>query len=203
MSEEAIEEEVTMTDQEIHAELKELGVKVHHKTGSDKLRETLAAVKAGTYEAPVAKAKTPEAPAAPVVPVGPSLLAQKAAADSQRLTKTQKAMALVRIIVVPNDPHLASHTGMIFTVGSSSVNNGRMVKKFVPFNNEEGWHVPQIIVTQIQNAQMQKFRTVKMPNGEKAPQAYIAKKFNVQILDPLNQEEMDTLAAAQSSRGDA
>jgi hypothetical protein len=49
-------------------------------------------------------------------------------------------------------------TGMehIFCAGSSSVNNGKMVKKFVPFGNEEGWHVPQIIYDQIKYAEMRK-----------------------------------------------
>ena len=52
-------------------------------------------------------------------------------------------MKLVRIVVTPNDPLMSSYPGLIFTVGASGLNNGKMVKKYVPFNNEEGWHVPQ------------------------------------------------------------
>ena len=48
---------------------------------------------------------------------------------------------------------------------------------------------------------MQKFRQVTMPDGNKSMQAYIAKKFNVQVLDPLTQGEMDALAASQQAKG--
>ena len=108
-----------------------------------------------------------------------------------------------RIVVSPNDPLMSSYNGLIFTVGSSAVNGGRMIKKYVPFNNDDGWHVPQIIIDQIENAQMQKFKQVTMPNGDKTLQAYITKKFNVQILPPLTQPEVEILAAAQASKGAA
>ena len=52
-------------------------------------------------------------------------------------------MKLTRVVVVPNDSTMANYPGLIFTVGSSGINNGQMIKKFVPFNNEEGWHVPR------------------------------------------------------------
>jgi len=76
-----------------------------------------------------------------------------------------------------------------------------MVKKFVPFNNEEGWHVPQIILNQIENGQMQKFRTVTRANGEKVLEPYLTKKFNVRILDPLTPEELKEVAAANKVAG--
>jgi len=72
-------------------------------------------------------------------------------------------------------------------------------KKYVPFNNEEGWHVPNIILQQIEHAEMQKFKTVTMPNGEKQLEPYITKKFNVRVLDPLTPEDMDKLAASQAA----
>ena len=50
---------------------------------------------------------------------------------------------------------------------------------------------------------MQKFRSVKAPNGETILQPYNAKKYNVQVLPDLTQKEIDKLAAAQASRGDA
>ena len=108
-------------------------------------------------------------------------------------------MKLVRIVVTPNDPLMSSYPGLIFTVGASGLNGGKMIKKYVPFNNEEGWHVPQIILNQIEHAEMQKFKTVTTPNGEKVLEPYITKKFNVRILDPLTKEELERLAAAQAA----
>jgi hypothetical protein len=76
-----------------------------------------------------------------------------------------------------------------------------MIKKFVPFNNEEGWHVPTIILRQIENAEMQKFKTVTRTDGEKVLEPYVTKKFNVRILDPLTKEELEQLAARQGAAG--
>ena len=109
-------------------------------------------------------------------------------------------MLLTRVVVSPNDPNMSSTPGLIFTVGSSSVNSGRMIKKFVPFNNEQGWHVPQIILDQIEGAQMQKFKEVTMPDGRKQVQPYLAKKFNVQILPPLDKGQMQKLADSQRAK---
>ena len=183
-----------MTVEDIRTELKDWGVSVHHKTGIDNLISTLTKVRAGTYEASAKKEVV-------TVPNVPSAAATAAMLKATTQTKTQKAMTLQRIIVTPNDPLLSAQEGMIFTVGSSSVNNGRMVKKYVPFNNEEGWHVPQIIINQIKNAEMQKSKSVKTPNGEMVNQPFISKRFNVQILDPLTREEMTALAASQQAKG--
>ena len=105
--------------------------------------------------------------------------------------------------MTPNDPEISGHAGQIFTVVVSAVNGGKAIKKYVPFNNEEGWHVPNVLVNQIANAEMQKFKSVKLPNGDTVLQPYQTKKYNVQVLADLTQKEIDRLAAAQASRGDA
>ena len=189
-----------LSDTQIRQELQDNGVTLHHKTGSGKLADTLVKVRAGTYTAPEPAA--PKAPATPVVKnTGPTEAAVAAMRKATTETKEQRAMKLIRVIVTANDPLMSQHQGLIFTVGSSAVNNGRMIKKYVPFNNQEGWHVPKIIYDQMEAAEMQKFRQVTMPDGNKTMQSYIAKKFNVQVLDPLTQGEMDALAASQQAKG--
>jgi hypothetical protein len=182
-----------LTDVELQEELKSRGIVLHHKTGTDKLREALATALIDKNE---------EIPN-DVPSFDDSVKRLTVEEHEKKLTKEQRAMRLVRIVVTPNDNLMSTYPGLIFTVGSSSIRKGRMIKKYVPFNNEDGWHVPQVICDQIENAEMQKFKSVKMPNGEKQLQAYISKKFNVQILDPLTEHELKSLAAAQLSRGDA
>ncbi len=201
-----------MDEESIRIELDSFGIILHHKTGVAKLKETLMAARNGTYVAPAPIVAPPAPPAPPAPLVSPAAAKDTVSvADTvkvisgaeldEKLTKTQRAMRLVRVVVTPNDPLMSTYPGLIFTVGSSSVNNGRMIKKFVPFNNDLGWHIPQIILDQIESAQMQKFRTATNPKGEKYLTSYVTKKFNVQILPPLNQTEMAALAAAQASRG--
>lgn len=180
-------EEMSLED--VKTELESHGVKLHHKTGEAKYRETLEAVLSGTYNAtPVEKTVEVQQPKAEKV---------------EELTREQKAMRLVRVIVSPNDPVRSGFPGHIFTVCSSKLNRGRAIKKYVPFNNEEGWHIPHIIYEQIKSAQMQKFKPVKMANGETTMQPYLTRMYNVEVLPPLNQHELDALASAQKARGDA
>ena len=185
----------SMTDDEIKQELADNGVTLHHKTGTKKLASTLADVRSKEYKEDTKKSDL----------TGPSEAARAAKAKHMyaidNLTPTQQAMKLVRVIVTPNDPLMINYPGLIFTVGVSGINNGEMIKKFVPFNNEEGWHVPTIILRQIEHAEMQKFKTITRPDGEKVLEPYLTKKFNVRELPPLTKEELEKLAARQGAAG--
>ena len=183
----------SMTDDEIRQELADNGVTLHHKTGTKKLASTLAQVRTKEYKEDPKKSDL----------TGPSEAAKAAKAKHLAAMQTPEklAMKLTRVVVTPNDPAMVNYPGLIFSVGATGLNNGRMVKKFVPFNNEEGWHVQQILLNQIENGQMQKFKTVVRPNGEKVLEPYLTKKFNVRILDPLTPEELKEVAAANKVAG--
>ena len=183
----------SMTDDEMRQELTDNGVTLHHKTGTKKLASTLADVRTKEYKEDPKKSDL----------TGPSEAAKAAKAKPLAAMQTPEklAMKLTRVVVTPNDPTMVNYPGLIFSVGASGLNNGRMVKKFVPFNNEEGWHVPQIILNQIENGQMQKFKTVTRANGEKVLEPYLTKKFNVRILDPLTPEELKQVAATNKLAG--
>jgi hypothetical protein len=190
----------SMTDDEIRQELADNGVTLHHKTGTKKLASTLAKVRTDEYKEDPKKSDVPLGS-----PPGSTEASRAAKAKHMyaidNLTPTQQAMKLVRVVVTPNDPTMVNYPGLIFSVGASGLNDGRMIKKFVPFNNEEGWHVPQIILNQIEYGQMQKFKTVTRANGEKVLEPYLTKKFNVRILDPLTPEELKEVAAANKLAG--
>ena len=188
-----------MTNDELRKELADNGVTLHHKTGTKKLASTLAKVRTDEYK---------EDPNSAISSKKDSLSesteasrAAKAKHLAAMQTPEKLAMKLIRVVVTPNDPAMVNYPGLIFTVGATGLNNGRMVKKFVPFNNEEGWHVPQIILNQIEYGQMQKFKTVTRANGEKVLEPYLTKKFNVRILDPLTPEELKQVAAANKVAG--
>jgi hypothetical protein len=196
----------SMTDEEIRQELTENGVTLHHKTGSKKLASTLADVRTKEYKEDPKDSElqvtgnvkhrslpgsTPESRAAK----------EKHIASINTMTAEQAAMKLVRVVVTPNDPLMVNYPGLIFTVGMSGINNGRMIKKFVPFSNEDGWHIPTIILRQVESAEMQKFKTITRPDGEKVLEPYLTKKFNVQILPDLTNAELKRLADQQAAAG--
>ena len=179
-----------MDIEDVKAELTGRGIKMHHRTNSIKLRKTLQDdVDKNDAKVPVEVKSSP---------VKPAKVKKKSG-----MTLEEKCLHLKRIIVTPNDPELSGHAGLVFTVLVSSVNNGKAIKKYVPFNNEEGWHVPNIIYNQIVNAEMQKFKPIKTANGDTILQPYQSKKYNVQVLPDLTQKEVDKLAASQTARGNA
>jgi len=192
----------SMTNEEIKQELKDNGVVVHHKTGTEKLASTLAKVRTKEHKEDI-KESTSDFPSGSLPGASDAARAARAKhiAARDNLTKEQQAMILTRVVVTPNDPLMVNHPGLIFTVGMSGINNGEMIKKFVPFNNEEGWHVPNIILRQIEHAEMQKFKTVTNAKGEKVLEPYVTKKFNVRELPPLTKVELEQLAASQQAAG--
>lgn len=107
----------------------------------------------------------------------------------------KEASSLVRIRVTCMNPAKAEWEGEMFTCGNSVVGT---YTKYVPFNNEEGWHVPNIILQMMQDRQCQIFVTVKDSRGNQKKQGKLIKEFAIEILDPLTQEELGELARRQA-----
>jgi hypothetical protein len=112
--------------------------------------------------------------------------------------RNNDAMKLIRVIVRPNDPLKLESGGEIFTYGSNVINNGKAVKKYVPFNNEEGWHIPNIIYQNIIATECQIFKKVTR-NGQDTMEAIKIKAYNVEVLPALTQAEIDKIAIKQKA----
>lgn len=114
--------------------------------------------------------------------------------SNNRLRK--EAQKLVRVVVTCMNPDKREWHGEVFTVGNAVIGT---IKKFVPFNNEEGYHVPQAILTQIQNRKYQHFVKKPIPGTRQTKLIpTMSREFNVQILPPLNKKELDELARKQA-----
>lgn len=119
-------------------------------------------------------------------------------AEFSRLTlrrRRKNAGSLVRVRVVCMNPNKKDWEGEIFSVGSAKLGT---FKKFVPFNAEDGWHIPQIMLDMIKERKCSVFHTVKGPKGEKMRKAKLVPEFSVEILPPLTKEELKDLAQKQA-----
>jgi hypothetical protein len=85
--------------------------------------------------------------------------------------------------------------GQIFAVGNSNIGT---FKRYVPFENEEGWHVEQIILDEIRAAQYQAFYTDKSKGGVAIRRGKLQKEFVVEVLPPLTEQERHDLAQRQA-----
>ena len=155
-----------------------LGVKYHPSISLEKLREKVNAAVVGTKE---------EAEEVPVEVVETE--------NQKRIRLRNDAAKLIRIRVTNMNPNKKEWEGEIITAGNSAVGT---FKKYIPFNSDEGWHVPYIIYQQLVERQCQIFVTVTDSRGNKHRKGKLIKEFAIEVLPPLTQEELDELARRQA-----
>ena len=156
-----------------------LGLSYHPSIGVEKLREKLLA------------ALEPEETKAEGTGIG-------AAAETEaqkRLRLQAEATKLVRIRVTCMNPAKKEWEGEILTVGNANVGT---LKKYIPFNADEGWHVPNIMYEALKERQCQVFVSTKTKNGVTMRQGKLIKEFAIEVLPPLTEEELKDLAQRQA-----
>jgi hypothetical protein len=161
-----------------------LGIAFHPSIGLDKLRAKVN--DAATATAPEVATAPQVSDAAPVE------------TESQYKARMRRdANKLVRIRVNCMNPAKAEWEGELFTAGNSVVGS---FTKFVPFNEEEGWHVPHIIYEMMKERQCQIFITKTDSKGNSVRTGKLIKEFAMEILDPLTVEELQELARRQAAK---
>ena len=186
----------TMTSKEISDKLAEHGIKMHFNSKRTKLVEALNNINGN--EDTKMEATVMETTNNVTVVTDDMLDDFKINGVELEGLRNDDAMKLIRVIVRPNDPLKLESGGEIFTYGSNVINNGKAVKKYVPFNNEEGWHIPNIIYQNIIATECQIFKKVTR-NGQDTMEAVKIKSYNVEVLPALTQDEIDKIAIRQKA----
>jgi hypothetical protein len=155
-------------------EAAELGIKHHPKIGEDKLREKIQEYK-DKLEAEQAKAVATQEEAPKANPKA-----------SNRMALKREQLQLVRIRLSALNPHMKGLKGQVFSVSNSLVGT---VKKYIPFDSPNGWHVPKILVDSLDGKQFQTFREITTPTGKTIKRSVSAKAYSIQYLAPLSAEE--------------
>lgn len=180
-------EEVLVQDEmtTLKARAQLLGITFHPSIGLEKLREKVNAATAGTATPTDSPTMAPEE-AAVVVPE---------TEGQKRVRMKQDALRLIRIRVTCMNPAKSEWEGEIFTVGNSAIGS---VKKFVPFNTDEGWHVPHIMYEQLRDRQCQVFTTVRDARGNNVRKGKMIREFAIEVLPQLTAAELADLAQRQA-----
>lgn len=116
-------------------------------------------------------------------------------AGQKRVRLKREALKLVRVRITCMNPFKKEWEGEIITAGNSGVGT---VKRYVPFNNEEGWHVENIILEQLRERKCQIFVTEKDSRGNKVRKGKLIREFAIEILEPLTPVELKELAQRQA-----
>ena len=159
-----------------------LGITYHPSIGVEKLRAKVEEAISSEPEAEV------EAPAVKKASASESL-------SERRGRKRKEAAELVRVRVTCMNPNKNEWEGEIITAGNSVVGT---FAKYVPFNIDEGWHIPRIIYNQLIQRQCQVFTTTRDSRGNSVRSGKLIREFNVEVLPPLTKEELAELARRQA-----
>lgn len=106
-----------------------------------------------------------------------------------------EASKQVRIRVTCMNPDKKGWEGDFFSVGSSALGT---FKEFVPFNNENGWHVSHIIYQHLKTIQHSSHYTVRGPRGEDKNMSRLVNEYAIEVMDPLTKEDLALLAQKQA-----
>lgn len=107
-----------------------------------------------------------------------------------------EARRLVRVRITCMNPAKKEWQGEIFTVGNAVVGT---LRNYVPFNAEDGWHVPAIILQAMEDRMCQVFTTTKDSQGNSTRRGKLIKEFAIEYLPPLTEKELAELAAVQAA----
>jgi len=184
---------MTNKKEELMEEARSLGLDPHHATGELKLQELInAELSKGDNkvenEPDPDKAQMDE-------PVTEVIKVETRSERMARLRKEQRK--LVRVIVRCNNDNKKEWNGEIVTVICAA----GTIKRYVPFDNENGWHIEQCILNNLENRTCQKFKNGRLGNGQRAKVSYMTKEFTIEKLKPLTKKELKELSSEQAARG--
>lgn len=161
-----------------------LGVKFHPSISAEKLREK---IKAAQTEGEGSVGEQSE---------GKSAAGTKEESPAaKKLRLKREALKLVRVRITCMNPAKKEWEGEIITVANNAVGT---VKRYVPFNTEDGWHVEHILLEQLRERQCQIFVTEKDSRGNKVRKGKLIREFAIEVLEPLTEEELRDLAQRQA-----
>lgn len=158
-----------------------MGIKYHPSISFDKLSEKVTAALEGKKEDDEEVVKTSDKANETVM--------------QKRKRLFDEAMALVRVRVVCMDPAKSEYEGETFTIGNSIIPT---YTKYVPFNNDEGWHIPKIMLDNLKERQTQVFVTERR-NGKEVKVPKLIRTYAIEVLPPLTEEERKELAIRQAN----
>ena len=167
----------------------QMGISFHPSIGVDKLRAKVDAAIKGVPDPTANEEPAQEEPApAPV-------LTEYQKTQMQRM----EALKLVRVVVSCMNPAKQAWEGEVFTVGNDAIGT---VRKYVPFNVDNGYHVPHIIYEQLLERQCPILVPVTDPvTGFKTSRIKLVREFNVVVLPQLTESELAELARQQAVGG--
>lgn len=158
---------------------KELGISFSPNIGIEALRKKIEAVEVKPLEAePVSEKQVQQA--------------------RLRVDVRKEALRLIRCRISNNDPAKRDLQGDYYTVANQLIGK---ITKYVPFRGKaaESYHIPYCIYRMLLAKKYISINPAQGNNLNSTSRAQELPEFNIEILDPLTQEELQELAKEQAA----
>lgn len=145
--------------------------------------------------------KVREAQSAPAGEVGvaeeeqTSVVQTKETEVEKRKRLKAEALKLVRVNISNMNPFKRDIESEIVSAGNKYVGT---IKRCIPFNTPDGWHIEQILLNTLKERKCQLFVDVKGPQGQTIRTGKLVPEFAIEILPPLTPQELKELARRQA-----
>ena len=113
-----------------------------------------------------------------------------------KASERKRSQKLIRVIVRPLDPRRTQLDGELVMTGNSAIGT---TGKFVPFNVEAGFHIPEIIYNTLKDRTFTEFYTVEDKDGNEHTKSRQKKAFIIEVLDPLTEAEIQEIKIRQQA----
>lgn len=113
-----------------------------------------------------------------------------------KASERKRSQKLIRVVVRPLDPRRTQLDGELVMTGNSAIGT---TGKFVPFNVEAGFHIPEIIYNTLKDRTFTEFYTVQDAQGNEHTKSRQKKAFIIEVLDPLTEAEIQEIKIRQQA----
>ena len=174
-----------------------LGVKYHPMVGYAKLSARIAEHLAHTTPPPpITPTQEPPVETAVTTAPAPKFVPET---ENQKLMRLRREQTrLIRVMVHCNNDEKKDWEGEFIKVGNDVVGS---ITKFIPFDNEAGYHVPVILLDSMRERVCQKWKTVRGSSGAQEKVSFTVPEFTITELPDLSSDELAELADDQRARG--
>jgi hypothetical protein len=169
-----------------------MGINYHPNIGASKLKAKITNKTSGADDA-IEVLKQPTE-----LPQDVSYMTHIEYVAEQKLSERKNANRLVRCNIMCMNPDKTEWEGEIISVGSSKLGT---FKKYVPFNVDSGYHIPYIMYQAIKERKYTTYSTVNGLNGQKVRKGRLVNEFNIEVLPPLTEDEINELKQQQALSG--
>lgn len=116
---------------------------------------------------------------------------------AKRSRLKREATKLIRCRIHCNDPAKKDWPGEVITVSNSVVGT---IKKYIPYNQDEPYHIPSILINAMRDKKCQVFVKKKDKHNNQITETKLISAYTLDILPPLTAEELKALSQAQLAR---